>query len=439
MHPKDLTEFQIALQLFPGYTDSDTRIFQDFLNPDAHPEAGFLTDFLGSRIRTTSVWKEARTLDGQLLGIPVPGDFHAETIEWIGLLKAVRGASGQYVSMELGAGFGPWIIAGAVAARLRGIETIRLCAVEGDSQHFRSLRQHFIDNGFDPNAHRLIEAAVGAQAGIAQWPVMDDSSATEEWGLRPIRSEKDNAGRHFERMKQIPVVPMLDLIVAEPCWDLVHIDVQGDEVDICHSCIDELSRRVRWIIVGTHSRKLDGDFLEMMCNAGWLLEHEKPAKFTFRPDQPRLDAMTTLDGTQVWRNPRLTAAQEGGRLTSFSQAITSNTSQIKIRAGTTYRLQIEVTNTGRQSWFREGQGIPVNASYRWLDSQGNTLPIEGNRAKLGDPIMRPGDRNSLELEVAPPPLPGSYTLLLSMVQEGVAWFIDQGAVPLALPVTVTLS
>jgi hypothetical protein len=73
---------------------------------------------------------------------------------------------------------------------------------------------------------------------------------------------------------------MLDLIMKESRWDLIHIDVQGDEVDICRSCIDELSARVRWIVVGTHSRKIDGDLLDLMWRAGWMLEHEKPSKFT---------------------------------------------------------------------------------------------------------------------------------------------------------------
>jgi hypothetical protein len=185
---KDVTESHVSLQLFPGYTDADTAIFTEFSNSDAKPEPGFIVDFLGTRIRTTSLWKEARTLDGQLLGLPIPADFHAEAIEWLGLLKAVSGASGQYVAMELGAGFGPWLIAGAVAARLRGINDIRLCAVEGDPTHFQFLRQHFTDNGFEPDRHALFEAAVGTKAGVVQWPIVEDAS--EAWGCRRFKTLK---------------------------------------------------------------------------------------------------------------------------------------------------------------------------------------------------------------------------------------------------------
>lgn len=305
MNANQLTDYHVGLQLFPGYNDEDIAIFQEFVNRDAKPEPGFVVDFLGCRIRTSSLWKKAKTLDGTLLGAPVPGDFHAETIEWIGFLKAVRSASGRYVAMELGAGFGPWSVAGGVAARLRGVTNVRLCAVEGDSQHFQWMRQHFWDNGFDPEEHALFEAAVGARAGVAAWPLLPHSSASEDWGCRPLQANADYRGQRFQEVKHVDVIPMLELVRREPQWDLIHIDVQGDEVDLCRSCLDELTARVKRVVTATHSRKIDGDLLELMWRAGWVLEHEKPAKFTFASDRPTLEGMITLDGTQVWRNPQL--------------------------------------------------------------------------------------------------------------------------------------
>jgi hypothetical protein len=251
-----------------------------------------------------------------------------------------------------------------------------------------------------------------------------------------MQSNQDYTGRHFQQTTPVEVIPMLDLVVKEPCWDLIHIDVQGDEVDICRSCLDDLNARVRWIVVGTHSRKLDGDFLDLMGSAGWILEHEKPTKFNFVPNYKKLEAMTTLDGTQVWRNPRLTTPNERDRLSSFSQEITSPTRRIKVKAGETYSLSIEVKNSGLQAWVGGECPQPVNASYRWLDNNGNPIAIEGNRAPLGSPSLRPGDNTLLKLNVVAPPRPGPYTLLVSMVQEGVAWFIDQGAVPLVIPALI---
>ncbi len=434
MATNNLTETHIALQLFAGYTEADIEIFQQFANPAAKPEPGFLVDFLGTRTRTSSLWKQARELDGQHLGIPVPGDFHAETVEWVGLLKAVRSAKSQYIAMELGAGFGPWIIAGAVAARLRGISNIRLYAVEADSQHYKSLCQHFRDNGFEPDEHRLFEAAVGVAGGAAEWPVMDEASAIEDWGCRPIHARTDYRGCQFQKTRAVKVIGMADLLVKEPYWDLIHIDVQGDEVEICRSAISELNARVRWLIAGTHSRKLDGDLLDLMFRAGWVLEHEKPARFAFQPYAASLEAMTTCDGTQVWRNPLF--SYPGDRLSSFSQEITCRKHEVRVTPGSTFTLTINAKNTGKQSWFGHSEQGPVNAGYRWLDAESKILPIEGNRAKLTSPEVRPQESNDLELQVVAPSKAGSYLLWISMVQEGVAWFYDRGTRPLVLHVTV---
>ena len=146
--------------------------------------------------------------------------------------------------------------------------------------------------------------------------------------------------------------------------------------------------------------------------------------------------MTTLDGTQVWRNPRLTAALESDQLSSFSQEITSAAQGFRAERNGLYTLHITVKNTGSQTWFGGNSRIPVNASYRWLDSNGRRLQIEGNRAALSCGALPPGTSHSLDLGVLAPPQPGSYSLLISMVQEGVAWFVDQGASPLLLRVTV---
>jgi FkbM family methyltransferase len=436
LKPADLTEAHIALQLFPGYSDADKQIFLDFSNPAAKPEPGFIVDFLGSRIRTSLLWKEARTLDGQLIGLPDPGDFHSEAIEWIGLLKAVRTAKERYVAMEVGAGFGPWVIAGGVAAQSRGIQDIRLYAVEGDSHHFRALREHFSDNGFDPNQHTLIEAAVGATNGETEWPAFDESSSREQWGSRPLSSDQDYTGQRFERTRRVRVIALRDLLVREPEWDLIHIDVQGHEVEICRSCIDELTARVRWVVAGTHSRKLDGDLLHLMYSAGWSLEHEKPSRFRFTLGAATLEAMTVVDGTQVWRNPRLPYSTAGQPLNSFAQEITSRIEYFRSKAGQVYMLPVLVKNVSSQLWFGGSGPGCVDAGYRWFDAAGNQLPIEGNRAFLSRPVIAPGENDSLELPVLTPPCPGTYKLFISMVQEQVAWFYQQGATPLIVTVDV---
>jgi FkbM family methyltransferase len=298
-------------EIYAGYSVSDMWVFDFFSDARPQPVSGFVTDFLGSRTRTSSLWDAVRTLDGQVLGRPVPHDLF-EAIEWIGLLKAVASArSGRFAVMELGAGWGPWLVAGAVAARLRGVHDLRLLGVEADPGRYELMRQHLLDNDLDPAAHRLVCAAVGVERGRARWPRIAD--AANAGGARPVREsgrtlDQDDAAYMqgaIDDFIDVEIVPFGDLISEEPIWDLVHIDVQGWEVKLCASCVEPLNARVRWLIIGTHSRLIEGEVIEILATAGWVLENEKPTRFHFAPGKSPIALMTEVDGVQVWRNPRL--------------------------------------------------------------------------------------------------------------------------------------
>ena len=168
------------LQLYPGYTDADVQLLESFRVPGRRPKPGFIVDFLDVRTRVTSLANPQRAFEG-VLDIPVPGDYHAEAIEYIGLLKSVVAARDEFVALELGAGWGPWLVAGAKAARLRGIGTVRLYGVEADPTHFEFMVRHFIDNDLDPNGQHLFQAAVGLTPGSRA--VAEDRGSRERLGL----------------------------------------------------------------------------------------------------------------------------------------------------------------------------------------------------------------------------------------------------------------
>ncbi len=297
-------------EIYAGYSDADILVFDSFRHARPQPTPGFVTDFLGSRTRTSSLWDTVRPLDGQVMGRPVPYDLF-EAIEWIGLLKAVAsGRDGRFAMMELGAGYGPWLVAGARAARLRELGDVRLLGVEADPGRYALMRQHFLDNDLDPEAHTLICAAVGVEEGHARWPRIVDPANSA--GARPVREAQGGLDRKDELYMQgamqdfieVDIVPMGDLLSRQPVWDLVHIDVQGWEAKLCAGCVELLNARVRWLVIGTHSRLIDGEVMEILHGAGWVLENEKPTRFQFDTAKP-LDLMTEVDGVQVWRNPRL--------------------------------------------------------------------------------------------------------------------------------------
>ncbi len=295
-------------QTYRGYSASDLRVFDRFAGQVFEPSPGFVTDFLGVRTRT-SFLAGLSAPQGAVMGLPIPTDsVHAEAIEWVGLLKSVITARDRFVCMELGAGWGPWIVAGAVAARHLGIPDIRLTGVEADPGHFAFMRDHLRDNGLEPDAHDLVHAAVGVKAGRARWPKNDDPAA--DWGSRPVigaAPPADHLGRVFASWLDVEVRPFRELLSAQPVWDLVHIDVQGWEADLCRSAAGLMDRQVRWAVVATHDPKLHGDVMQQMHDRGWRLENEKPPRLQWRDDAPSLQGMVSLDGTQVWRNVSLPA------------------------------------------------------------------------------------------------------------------------------------
>jgi FkbM family methyltransferase len=288
---------------YSGYNEDELDFIKNFIDSDARPMPGFIVDFTGTRTKTTFVYAEARYLDNTLIPIPVPADFHAEAVEWIGALKSVASASGTFTVLELGAGYGAWCVATCVAARQKGIGDIRLYAVEGDPGHFEDLKEHCQNNGIQESISTLIQGAVGVATGVAHWPKADDPANT--WGGRPImRGERDTTGVKTSEYIEVQLLSLADIVQRELSWDLIHMDVQGHEFDLCSSCIDLLDERVRWIVIGTHSRKIEGDIMELMFSHGWHLANEKPAKIRYNREADNLENMTMFDGTQVWQNMR---------------------------------------------------------------------------------------------------------------------------------------
>ena len=295
-----------------GYEPQELSIFEAFRSSAPRAEPGVVVDFLGVRTRV-DYHPDHPPLSGQVLNGPIEDGkafFNGDTAEWIGLLKCVLSASGRFVAMELGAGWGPWLVAGARAALSRGITDLRLYGVEPDPNRIDFMRRHFLDNDLDPDQHVLLQAAVGTERGTVRWP---KTNPVLDWAVRPLQDADgessaqglDYKGSVYQEFLEVELIPLAELIAREPLWELVHIDVQGWEFEICRSATDIINERVQWIIVGTHSRKVEGDLIDHLFHQGWVLENEKPNRFVFRTDTPTLEGMVVIDGTQVWRNPRL--------------------------------------------------------------------------------------------------------------------------------------
>jgi len=119
------------------------------------------------------------------------------------------------------------------------------------------------------------------------------------------------------------------------------------------------------------------------------------------------------------------------RLTNFSQQITSSVHGLAVSPGETLSIPVTVKNTGNHGLSSAGS-FPVAFSYKWFDG-GKMLGIEGERTLLPRPL-NPGDEVSFAAKVVAPSGGQDLTLKLTLVQEGVAWFMTAGGKPLEIRV-----
>jgi hypothetical protein len=94
------------------------------------------------------------------------------------------------------------------------------------------------------------------------------------------------------------MITLSDVIGHHSRLDLLHLDIQGGEADLVESCLSVLDQHVAYLVIGTHSREIEGRLFAILLGSRWRLEIERPAIIALDSDRPS----TTVDGVQGWRN-----------------------------------------------------------------------------------------------------------------------------------------
>ncbi|TMI98539.1 MAG: FkbM family methyltransferase [Alphaproteobacteria bacterium] len=294
-------------------------------------EPNYFIDFLGVRTRVAFLPPVYAGFAGTVEAAPNSerAGLH-DPYEWAGILLAVIDARNRFTCIELGAGWGPFVVGAAAAAARRGIaaENIHLMAVEGAESHVAFIRQHFIDNNLDPAKHRILHAIAGTYDGVARFPRLADPSI--EWGGEAIFAQGEQVGRTPQPTEVFDEVPCLSLekILAfyDGMVDVLHFDIQGAEAATIAHGMNALARQARRIVIGTHGRDIEQHLLELLDGHGWILEIDAPSRFA----QVRPHAISvSQDGVQVWKNPALAAC-------------TPDEYRIALATGAHWRRQCEV-------------------------------------------------------------------------------------------------
>jgi hypothetical protein len=283
-----------------------------FEQPEAPTRPGHATDFLGLHTRVDFLGTDR--FEGRIDGLPVAGDSHCSAAEWIAGLRGVELSGEDFVAVELGAGWGAWMAILCRAAQIRGAKRTLAIGCEADALHCRMLHEHLATNGFTPRQYRLFEGAIGPRRGVTLFPKCEDSQ--NDWGLRPLfcRTEReaeaiaadpaahaDYRGFRFAGFDRVSCYTLTDVIEGVDRVDVMHIDIQGGELELIEQNLKLLHGRVAYLAIGTHSRFIEGQLMGLLSAAGWVLEVEEPCAFEIaEPGFP-----PKVDGVQGWRNPTL--------------------------------------------------------------------------------------------------------------------------------------
>ncbi|MCU0705642.1 MAG: FkbM family methyltransferase [Fimbriiglobus sp.] len=255
---------------------------------------GFVTDHLGGKTHTSFVhWFP--TISGVVWESPLVVERFHSLDEWVGTLRAVSEADPNqpFVMMEFGAGWAPWCVSTVLACRMRGIKDVHVVGVEGSAGHVAFARQHFAHNNVSPSEYTLVEGIVGAD-GVAEFPDLDDPAA--DYGAAIVGGGDERKVRTVK----VPSYSIATLLKSYPSVNLLHIDIQGSEADAIRASLKDVTRKVRRMVIGTHSRGIEHELLAMLSADGWLLEADTGCVFTYPDGKPVL----YKDGEQVWRNPQ---------------------------------------------------------------------------------------------------------------------------------------
>ncbi|WP_170149410.1 FkbM family methyltransferase [Rhodoplanes roseus] len=280
---------------------SDT--LKEFPPVQCDPDPDFFIDFLGVKTRMDYLPQPYLAFKGTVEGRP--GLDRAginDPVEWVGVLRSVAEVQTSFTCIELGAGWAPFAIGSAVAARRRGVRDILLVAVEAARSHVDFAYQHFEDNSFDPKYHRIIHAAVGPYDGTAEFSKISDPSS--EWDAEAgfgsySKTRNSNRAQPTEEVRCISLTSLLREV--DRTVDIVHIDIQGAEAAVIEHAANDVDRLVRRMVIGTHGRDIEQTLFEFLDSRGWELELEKACRF----QQLSGRAISLFqDGAQVWKNRR---------------------------------------------------------------------------------------------------------------------------------------
>ncbi len=231
----------------------------DTLGAGASAEPGMVVDWFGLRT-PAAIAPELAAHAGKVLPKPYPADPRASAAEWVGLARSTAEAKGSWRALSVGGERGDLLLAGAVAARRRGLD-LELHVAEPVPGTFAALQQHADANGIEPGARRFQQARIGTDPE-----------------RRPARG-----------------VVVQDLLAGAETWDWLRISQPKSLGPLLKLSAPLLTERVRVLSLVTRSRSEEALAIRTLAQASWRLVAELPVRLA-----PANPTEAQRPGAQVW-------------------------------------------------------------------------------------------------------------------------------------------
>ena len=274
--------------------DAET-IIREFKKNNLEGEQGFITNYMGIKFPTKILSSFLDSKSGSIDHIPIPANWHTDIIEIGSVLKIVKESGETFKMIEIGSGWGCWMTISGCAAKMLN-KSVEVIGIEGSKTYCNLSIEVLKKNNFKEDEFKIFNKIIGKKKGFSLFPKNENDA---DWGMEakiyPTEDEIKNAQKS-DNYNIVERVPLSDILNSKV--DLIHMDIQGSEVDFIREQFNILVKYAKNIVIGTHSRLIDGQLIEFFQNKNFKLCGERPTLTKYINDE----IITMTDGLQFWKN-----------------------------------------------------------------------------------------------------------------------------------------
>ena len=297
---------------------------------------GFLVDFLGclTDAKFRAMWgvnpDEVGAARVQTKRPEVTwGEGFFEIVDWF---EAAREARDNYTMVTLGACYGAQAVGAYRALERLNPMPAKLVAVEAEPGNFEWVKQHFRDNGIDPDDHWVLNCALSNTNQPVLFPVGESGSgvnnciATNDPRSRRIYAQQLRdlpnvadlvynlilegktgievvpvpGDRFRTHVEFVSAVTLNDVLGPFSVVDLLESDIQQSEVTVFPPAMDMVKRKVKRVHLGTHGGDTHAMLLAEFIDRGFEIIFDYPPNSHHDTEWGSFDVN---DGIITARNP----------------------------------------------------------------------------------------------------------------------------------------